>query len=105
MANARRTSFDLIRKQPSSPLVPYAYFAFAELFFNEAQTDPSKWMMAQEAYTQVLKYPHTPIAPEAVYRLMLVFKGMGDDARAEEMKQRILRDYPTSAAASRVTSS
>ena len=41
-ANARRVYLDLITKTPNSKYISNAYLAFGELFFNEAQGDPSQ---------------------------------------------------------------
>jgi hypothetical protein len=77
---ARKVYFELIEKSPKSPYIPNAYLAFGELFFQEAQGDPQKWVLAQEAYSNVLKYP----APEnkqwgyAAYKLGYVFWNTGD---------------------------
>jgi TolA-binding protein len=55
--NARRVYYDLIKKRPDSKYIPNAYLAFGELFFNEAQGDPSKWDTAGDAYKEVIKTP------------------------------------------------
>ena len=55
--NARRVYLDLINSRPKSKYIPNAYLAFGELFFNEAQGDPSKWDLAAQAYKEVIKYP------------------------------------------------
>lgn len=55
--NARKVYFELIEKSPNSPYIPNAYLAFGELFFGEAQGDPSKWDLAAAAYREVIKYP------------------------------------------------
>jgi tetratricopeptide (TPR) repeat protein len=57
LTNARRGYYELITKTPSSPLVPYAYLAFGELFFAESDGDPSKLPLAQQAYEKVIQYP------------------------------------------------
>jgi TolA-binding protein len=57
LKNARSTYFELIQKAPKSPFIPYAYLAFGELFFQEAQGDPAKWDLAAAAYKEVIKYP------------------------------------------------
>lgn len=57
LTNARRVYYDLINKKPNSKYIPNAYLAFGELFFNEAQGDPSKWPFAAQAYTEVIKFP------------------------------------------------
>ncbi len=55
--NARKVYYDLIEKAPQSPYIPHAYLAFGELFFQEAQGDPSKFDLAAAAYKEVLKFP------------------------------------------------
>ena len=54
---ARKTYFTLIQSRPNSKYIPNAYLAFGELFFNEAQGDPSKWGVAQQAYQKVIGFP------------------------------------------------
>lgn len=55
--NARKVYFELIEKAPQSPYIPNAYLAFGELYFQEAQGDPSKFDLAAAAYKEVIKYP------------------------------------------------
>lgn len=55
--NARKVYYELIQKAPKSTYIPNAYLAFGELFFQEAQGDPSKWDLAAAAYKEVIKYP------------------------------------------------
>ncbi len=57
LKDARSVYFELIQKAPKSPFIPYAYLAFGELFFQEAQGDPAKWDLAGAAYKEVIKYP------------------------------------------------
>jgi TolA-binding protein len=92
--NARKVYFELIQNWPQSKFIPNAYLAFGELFFNEAQGDPSKWALAEQSYKEVTKYP----APEnkvwgyAHYKLAYVFWNQGDYAKAmSEFKKTI--DY------------
>jgi TolA-binding protein len=101
MMNARRTYYDLIKRYPSSSFIPYAYFAFGEMFFHEASSDPTKWDFAKQAYTEVIKFSQAALVPEAWYKLSLVYKAQGDTAHAEQAKQKILATYPKSRAASR----
>lgn len=54
---ARRSWLELIQKLPQSRLVPHTYLAFAEMFFEESASDPSKLQIAKQAYQEVLKYP------------------------------------------------
>lgn len=55
--NARRAYYELVKNSPGSKLVSFAYFAFGEMFFVDAESDPSKYQLAEQAYREVLKYP------------------------------------------------
>lgn len=57
MMTARKTYFNVIQNNPRSGLIPLAYLAFGELFRIEAQSDPSKGALAEQAYREVVKYP------------------------------------------------
>ena len=56
LINARRSYYELIKNAPASRFVPYAYFAFGEVFFHEAKSDPSKWDLAKQSYVEVMKF-------------------------------------------------
>jgi tetratricopeptide (TPR) repeat protein len=56
---ARKVYFQLIGAAPQSRFVPNAYLAFGELFFTEAQSDPSKLELARQSYLKVLEYPES----------------------------------------------
>ncbi len=80
LEEARTVYYELIQNWPQSKYIPNAYLAFGELFFNEAQGDPSKWETARQSYSEVIKYP----APDnkvwgyAHYKLGYVYWNMGD---------------------------
>ena len=78
--NARVVYYELIQKAPTSKYVPNAYLAFGELFYNEAQGDPSKWDLAAQAYSEVVKYP--PPGNKAYgyawYKMAYVFWNKGE---------------------------
>ncbi len=80
LKNARSVYFDLIKKRPDSKYIPNAYLAFGELFFNEAQGDPSKWDLAAQAYAEVIKYPppNNKVYGYAWYKLAYVFWNKGE---------------------------
>lgn len=80
LKNARSVYYDLIKKAPQSKYIPNAYLAFGELFFNEAQGDPSKWDLAAQAYTEVTKYPapQNRVHGYAWYKLGYVFWNKGE---------------------------
>lgn len=56
-AKVRAAYYDLIRSRPASKLVPCAYFAFGEMFRDEARADPSKLELAKQAFKEAAKYP------------------------------------------------
>ena len=89
-ANARRVYFDLITKTPNSKYIPNAYLAFGELFFNEAQGDPSKWEPAEQAYVKVIRYPppDNKVYGYAWYKLAYVFWNEGDFAKRSTRSRR-----------------
>jgi TolA-binding protein len=81
---AREVYLELIDKAPKSPYIPNAYLAFGELFFQEAQGDPSKWELAGAAYKEVIKYPppNNKVYGYARYKLGYVHWNRGDYANA-----------------------
>ena len=80
LVEARRVYLDLIQTAPTSRYVPSAYLAFGELFFQEAQGDPTKWALAEQSYKEVARFP----APDnkalgyAHYKLAYVYWNKGD---------------------------
>lgn len=80
LKNARSVYYDLIKKAPNSKYIPNAYLAFGELFFNEAQGDPSKWELSQQAYEKVIGYPppNNKVYGYAWYKLGYVFWNKGE---------------------------
>jgi len=83
---ARKAYLELTTAVPRSKLVPHAYFAFGELFFQEASSDPTKFALAQRFYQEVLKHPSpsNPLVGLAHYRLGHVFWRQKDPTRALE---------------------
>lgn len=84
LKNARKVYYELIQKAPKSPYIPNAYLAFGELFFVEAQGDPSKWDLAAAAYKEVVKYPapDNKVYGYARYKLAYVHWNKGEYAEA-----------------------
>jgi hypothetical protein len=84
LKNARSVYFELIQKAPKSPFIPYAYLAFGELFFQDAQGDPAKWDLAAAAYREVIKYPppNNKQFGYARYKLGYVHWNKGEYAQA-----------------------
>ena len=78
--NARKVYFQLINDTPNSKYIPNAYLAFGELFFVEAQGDPSKFELARQSYAKVLEYPAATnkVWGYAQYKLGYVYWNMGE---------------------------
>jgi tetratricopeptide (TPR) repeat protein len=89
---ARKTYLELINVAPQSRYIPNAYLAFGELFFQEAQGDPSKWGLAEQSYREVVKYPapDNKVAGYAHYKLGYLYWNKGDLAQSvSEFKKTI----------------
>jgi TolA-binding protein len=73
--NARKAYLQLTENFKDSRFVPNAFLAFGELFFTEAQGDPSKWEVAGNFYREVLKYdpPENKLWGYAAYKLGYVY--------------------------------
>jgi tetratricopeptide (TPR) repeat protein len=54
---ALRCYRDLIREVPTSKYVMDAYLAFGEIFFREAQQEPTLWVTAKGAYAKLTSVP------------------------------------------------
>ncbi|MBI5531308.1 MAG: tetratricopeptide repeat protein [Deltaproteobacteria bacterium] len=79
-AGALAAYHELIQKVPTSRYVPSAYLAFGELFFSQAQGDPSKFDLARQAYQEVVKYPppDNKMFGYAHYKIAYVYWNQGD---------------------------
>ena len=80
LKKARSVYFELIQKSPKSKYIPNAYLAFGELFFIDAQGDPSNWDLARDAYREVTKYPppKNKVYGYARYKLAYVHWNVGE---------------------------
>jgi TolA-binding protein len=74
---ARKVYLDLVKRFPESRYVPYVYFAFAEIFLEQARSDPGRWQLAARLYEKASTFRESPIAPHAVSRLDLVCERTG----------------------------
>ncbi len=100
--NARKLYFQLVSTQPSSKWIPFAYFAFGEMFLRDAKSDPSKWALAEQAYHEVLKYPGAAVVPSALWRSGQSADAQGDAARAQGFYQKLRHDFPQSPVLQRI---
>jgi TolA-binding protein len=101
LPRARSAYYDLIEKAPTSRFVPFAYYAFGEMFRNEAQADPSKYEPAFQAYTLALGFRDSRIAPEAAYQIATLYTQKGEQEHALAMRERLEKDFPNTPAAKR----
>ncbi len=92
LENARSAYLELTENWKKSRFVPNAFLAFGELYFQEAQGDPSKWPFAQNFYKEVLKYdpPENKLWGYAAYKQAYVFWNQGDYATAIEQFKKVI---------------
>jgi TolA-binding protein len=101
---ARMKYYEIIQKHPNSKHVPGAYFAFGELFFDEAKSDPTKNELAAQAFLQVLKYPAPAngLFPDALLRLVQTYERMGEHGKAAPYARRLRQEFASSDAAAQL---
>jgi len=106
LPHARKTYYELIKSAPQSRFIPFAYFAFGEMFFNEARRDPSKWDLANQAFMEVIKYPApgNAVFADTLLRLGEVSVEKGDQNKAKQMFDRLRREFPDSGAVQKIPS-
>jgi predicted Zn-dependent protease len=73
----RQVLLELVENHKDSDLVPYAYFQFAELYFDLASRDPNQWPVALNFYREVEKYVF-PGRPYARLRAAEVSEASGE---------------------------
>lgn len=101
LRQARATYFDLIKTSPQSTYIPFAYFAFGEMFYTEAKSDPAKWDLAAQAFMECMKYPapKNAVMADTLLRLGEVYVKKGENQRAQTMFARLRNEFPQSGAA------
>ena len=84
LPDARKAYDEVIRRFPHSAHVPRAYFAFGEMYYRDAQSDPSKWHLAERAFIEVLKYPPSSndLYGAALVRLASTSSALGNHEQA-----------------------
>jgi len=77
---ARDVYLELTENWKDSRFVPNAYLAFGELYFNEAQGNPSQWAVAANFYKRVKTYdpPGNKLWGYATYKLGYVMWNQGE---------------------------
>jgi TolA-binding protein len=92
--NARKVYFELVDNWKTSKYRPNAFLAFGELYFQEAQSDPSKWTFAQQSYEEVIKYPppDNKLFGYALYKLGYVHWNQGEYEKAVDAFKKVI-DY------------
>jgi tol-pal system protein YbgF len=89
------TFYDLIATYPDSPLRESAQFLVADAFYKQKD-----WRGAlAEFEALVAAVPRGEKVPDALLKIGLCQKDLGDSARAKRTWERVVREHPTSAAA------
>jgi tol-pal system protein YbgF len=89
------TFYDLIVTYPDDPLRESAQFLVADMFYS--QRDLKGALAEFEALIEAV--PRGEKVPDALLRIGLCHKGLGDAARARRSWERVVKEHPTSAAA------
>lgn len=89
------TFYDLIATYPDSPLRESAQYLVADAYYK--QKDFRGALAELEALVAAL--PRGEKVPDALLKIGLCQKDLGDSARARRTWERVLREHPTSAAA------
>ena len=94
--NARKIYFELVDNWKTSRYRPNAYLAFGELYFQEAQSDPSKWQAAELAYQQVIGSPppENKVYGYALYKLGYVYWNQGEYEKSVDSFKKVI-EYGT----------
>jgi len=89
------TFYDLIATYPESPLRESAQFLVADIYYKQKD-----WRGAvAEFEALVAAVPRGEKAPDALLKIGLCQRDLGDGARAKRTWERVVREYPQSAAA------
>src|SRR5262249_6901944 len=89
------TFYDLIATYPESPLRESAQFLVGDIYFQQKD-----WRGAlAEFEALVVAVPRGEKVPDALLKIGLCQKGLGDSARARGTWERVVREHPQSVAA------
>ncbi|HZO41828.1 MAG TPA: tetratricopeptide repeat protein [Methylomirabilota bacterium] len=89
------TFYDLIATYPESPLRESAQYLVADMFFKLKD-----WRGAQAEFEALIAaVPRGEKVPDALLKVGLCQKDLGDGAKAKRTWERVVREHPTSAAA------
>jgi TolA-binding protein len=104
LKDARVYYYEVIKRYPGTVWVALSYFAFGEMFFVEASTDPTKYDLALQAYGEALKYPASTntIYADALLRIGEIHLAKKNDTGARETFARLRREAPHHPALDRI---
>jgi tol-pal system protein YbgF len=96
--DAAVTAFDsFLKRYPDGRYAPNAHYWLGELYLVIDPPDPEA---ARQAFMLLLdQYPQHPKVPDALYKLGRVQFIKGNNERAREFLNRVIREYPDSSAA------
>jgi tol-pal system protein YbgF len=89
VVTARNAWLEFIRTYPEHPLVPDAIFYIGETYLDAAPDS------AIVRYTEVrTRFPQSPRAPTALYKIGLIAERRKDIATARATYQKVVQEYP-----------
>lgn len=89
------TFYELIANHPAHPLRESAQFQVADVFYSQKDLRGA----LAEFESLLAAVPRGAKAPDALVKVGLCQRGLGDEIRARKTWERVIRDYPNSAAA------
>jgi TolA-binding protein len=96
--NARKAFLSLIKDWPGSDKVPPAYFLFGEMFRSEAAADPTKWVIAEQAFAKTAEFVG-PFQTPALLRLAEAYEKQGKTAEAAATRKKAAKGKPPASVA------
>ena len=86
---ARRVALQLLADHPDSPCVSRVYFLLGAMFSTEAADDPSRYVLAEQAFAKAAGSPDGPLASAALHRLEDAARRAGDTTAADDAARRL----------------
>ncbi len=99
IAESRRAFETLHRQYPRHDLADNALYWIGEGYYAQAQ-----WLTSAQAFLRVAKeYPRGNKVPDAMLKMALCYRKLGDDRGADDVLKQLTRLYPGTEAADKAT--